>query len=65
MRNFSFIFSLVAFVVTVYFLATDFPSLDSGEGIIYLSIVVVLLLICITGVIINRPGPARRRYSMR
>ncbi|MGV3459167.1 MAG: hypothetical protein ACO1N9_01805 [Flavobacterium sp.] len=65
MRNFSFIFSLATFVVTIYFLATDFPALDSSEGIIYLSIVVVLLLICITGVIINRPVLARRRYSMR
>lgn len=66
MRNFSFIFSTVAFFVTVYFLATDFPSLDSSEGIIYLSIIIVLLLICLTGIVINRPElPKRKRYSMR
>jgi len=65
MRNFSFIFSLSAFIVTMYFLITDFPALDSSEGIIYLSMVIVLLLICITGVIINRPAPPRRPYSMR
>lgn len=65
MKNFSFIFSVVAFVVTAYFLATDFPALNTSEGIIYLSIIVVLLLICITGIIINRPEIPRRRYSMR
>jgi hypothetical protein len=57
MKNFSFIFSLLAFLVTMYFLVIDFPALDNSEGIIYFSMVIVLLLICITGVIINRPGP--------
>lgn len=65
MRNFSFIFSLAAFIATVYFLISDFPLLDTSEGVIYLSIIIVLLLICITGIIINRPALPRRRYSKR
>lgn len=70
MKIFSFIFSLAAFVVTAYFLFSDFPSLSTTEGIIYFSMVVVLLLICITGIISNRPTFTRthykgRRYSIR
>lgn len=55
MRTFSFICSIMAFTATLFYLVTDFPSLENLNGIIYLSMLAVLLLICITGIIINWP----------
>lgn len=60
MRGFSFITSIAGFCITLLFLIADFPALDEFGGIVYLSLFVVLLLICITGIISNRPG---RKYT--
>ena len=55
MRKFSLIMSLVAFVTTLFYLILDFPNLDNFGGIVYFLLMIVLLLICVTGIIINMP----------
>ena len=55
MKTFSFIASILAFAATLYFMVTDFPELTDLDGIIYFSLLAILLLICATGIIINWP----------
>ena len=56
MKTFSFIISVIAFLVSLSFTVLDFPDLSNLNGIIYFSIQFILILICITGIIINRPS---------
>lgn len=65
MRIFSFISSLITLVFTVFFLVTEFPMLDTLNGIIYLLLMLILLFICITGIIINMPLSARPQKRFR
>lgn len=55
MRIFSLITSVIALLLSLYYMITDFPNLDSFEGLIYFCILFILILICITGIIINIP----------
>ena len=55
MKLFSLIVSVVTFMVTLFFLFSDFPDTSTFNGIIYLGLMLILLLICITGIIINKP----------
>jgi hypothetical protein len=55
MKIFSFISSIIAAGVTIYYLITDLPSLTNFNGVIYLILMLVLLAICITGIVINAP----------
>ncbi|MNJ95120.1 hypothetical protein D3C87_128260 [compost metagenome] len=55
MRKFSLIMSLAAFATALFYLILDFPSLDNFGGIVYFLLMIVLLLICVTGIIINMP----------
>ncbi|MCO6149255.1 hypothetical protein [Flavobacterium sp. NRK1] len=56
MKTFGFITSVIAFFVSLFFAIIDFPDLSNSNGIIYLSIQFILILICITGIIINMPS---------
>lgn len=65
MKVFSFISSVIAFGTTLFFLITDFPHLDTFNGIIYFSLMVILLLICVTGIVVNMPhAKPRKRYKI-
>lgn len=55
MRIFNFIASVVAFVAALFYLILDFPNLDNFNGVIYFLLMIILLVICITGIIFNAP----------
>jgi hypothetical protein len=65
MRIFSLILSLTSFVITLYFLVTDFPDIATLNGVIYLGIMLILLMVCIMGVIINWPLISRIHNRFR
>jgi ABC-type transport system involved in multi-copper enzyme maturation permease subunit len=53
MRVFSFISSVIAFVITTFYLFVDFPDTGNLNGIIYFSLMIILLLICVMGIAFN------------
>lgn len=55
MRIFSFIASVIALIISVFYMITDLPNLHKFEGLIYFFILFILILICVTGIIINIP----------
>ncbi|OYQ31884.1 hypothetical protein CHU92_15435 [Flavobacterium cyanobacteriorum] len=66
MKIFSFISSAIVFAITLYSLITDFPSLKYLNGVIYFMLLIILMLICITGLITNSPFIYRfkRRFKI-
>lgn len=63
MKWFSFIASIITLLVCLgygFFYLPDFSSLD---GVIYFGLMVILVLICITGIIINMPFYKKRTKS--
>ncbi len=65
MRVFSLILSVTAFTITLYFLLAYFPDVTSVNGLIYLGIMLILLMVCITGIIINWPLLSRIHNRFR
>ncbi len=59
MKIFSFIISAVMLLAALVFIIIDFPDLSTTNGIIYFFILLILILICITGLIINVPFTTR------
>ncbi|KGO94826.1 hypothetical protein Q766_01545 [Flavobacterium subsaxonicum WB 4.1-42 = DSM 21790] len=55
MKFFSLILSVITFTTTLYFLISQFPDLETFDGFLYFVLLLLLMLICITGIIINRP----------
>ena len=55
MKIFSFIASIMAFIMSSIYLVIDNPEFDSLNSILYFSIQIILLIICITGIVINLP----------
>jgi hypothetical protein len=55
MKIFSFISSIIAAGITIYYVITDLPSFTNFNGVIYFILLMVLLAICITGIILNVP----------
>jgi len=55
MKMFCFITSVVASIFSILYLIIDFPNFNGIEDIIYFCIQFILVLICITGIIINMP----------
>ncbi|ALM47623.1 hypothetical protein AMR72_01145 [Flavobacterium psychrophilum] len=55
MKVFGFITSVIVLMLSLFYIITDFPNLNSFEGFVYFCIVSILILICITGMIINIP----------
>lgn len=56
MKKFNMITSVVVLLLSSCYMITNFPDLDTFEGFIYFSILLVLILICITGIVINIPA---------
>lgn len=65
MKILSLMLSLVVFAVSGYFLVTDFTQSTELNYIIYMSLLVILMLICIVGVMINLPMIIRQRRKMK
>ncbi|RDI14541.1 hypothetical protein DEU42_102238 [Flavobacterium sp. AG291] len=53
MKLFSLILSIIVFIVSLYFFVLKIDDIDSVNDIIYVSLLLVLMAICIVGVIIN------------
>ena len=65
MKLFSIILSLITFLATSVFLIFYFPDLRSMNGILYFAMMLILLLVCVTGLIINLPTVHwRRRFKI-
>lgn len=55
MKILSLILSTVTFIATLCFLIFYFPDVSTFNGFIYFVMMLILLLICVTGIIINKP----------
>ena len=65
MKILSLILSTIVFFVSGYFLIADFrPSLEMNY-LIYMSLLVILMLICIVGVLINYPLFLQQRKNVK
>jgi len=53
MKLFSLILSIVVFFISLYFFIISVSSVDTFDEVIYISLLGILMVICITGVIIN------------
>jgi hypothetical protein len=53
MKLFSLILSILVFFVSLYFFVLKISFVDSLNDIIYVSLLITLMAICIVGVIIN------------
>ena len=65
MKIVSLILSIVVFFGAGFFLITDFrPSMEMNF-LIYMSLLVILMLICIVGVLINYPVLVQQRKNVK
>ena len=65
MKIATLILSMVVFFGAGYFLITDFaPSLEMNH-ILYMSLLVILMLICIVGILINYPYLVQQRRNVK
>ncbi len=53
MKVFSFILSVVVFIASLYYFVLKIPYVDSLNDIIYVTLLVILMAICIIGIIVN------------
>ncbi len=53
MKLFSFILSVIVFFLSLYFFVIKIPHVDSLNDVIYISLLLILMAICILGVILN------------
>ncbi len=56
MKIFLLILSTIIFVVSGYFLLADFNTSSDTNATIYLCLLIVLMLVCIVGILINLPS---------
>ena len=65
MKIVSLILSIVVFFGAGFFLITDFhPSMEINF-LIYMSLLVILMLICVVGVLINYPDLLQHRKNIK
>ena len=65
MKTFSLIISLSVLMISGYFLVTDFKISDEANHLIYMSLLLVLMLICVVGILINMPIILTQKRRMR
>lgn len=65
MKVFSLILSIITFIITLYFLIADFPKINEVNDVIYICLLIILLVICFTGILINKPIFNRERRKMK
>ncbi|WP_291086824.1 hypothetical protein [Flavobacterium sp. BFFFF1] len=65
MKTLSLMLSIGVFVVSGYFFINDFRDSAELNYLIYMSLLVILMLICVVGVMINLPMIIRQRRKMR
>lgn len=65
MKILSLLLSLVVFTTAGYFFVIDFRDSTELNYLIYMSLLVILMLICVVGVMINLPLIIAQRRKMR
>jgi hypothetical protein len=65
MKAFSLVISLLVFAASGYYFITDFNLAGGTNHVIYMSLLVVLMLVCIVGFLINIPLIVRERRRMK
>ncbi|HLA56962.1 MAG TPA: hypothetical protein VK623_12730 [Flavobacterium sp.] len=65
MKALSLIVSSTVFMIAGYFFVTDFNLSGEMNHLIYMSLLVILMLICIVGMMINVPLIIRERRKMK
>ncbi|WP_146171740.1 hypothetical protein [Flavobacterium magnum] len=65
MKTLSLMMSVVVFAVSGYFFVTDFRETTELNYLIYMSLLVILMLICVVGVMINLPMILRQRRKVK
>ena len=65
MKTLSLILSIAVFFTAGYFFVVDFTASTEMNYLIYMSLLVILMLICIVGVMINLPLILRQRRQMK
>ncbi|RZJ28633.1 MAG: hypothetical protein EOO48_09375 [Flavobacterium sp.] len=65
MKALSLIVSLAVFLVAGYYFVSDFSFSAESNHLIYMSLLVVLMMICIIGILINMPIIHRERRKMK
>lgn len=65
MKIFSFIISVLALLALLCYLILDFPDFSDLNNVLYFSILLILMMICITGIIINSPTFIRPHINKR
>lgn len=63
MKLFSLILSVIVFFVSLYFFIIKVSYIDTFNDVIYISLLITLMAICIVGVIINWEFFRRRNKS--
>ena len=65
MKALSLIVSVAVFMVAGYYFVSDFSFSAESNHLIYMSLLLVLMLICVIGVLINMPIIHRERRKMK
>jgi membrane associated rhomboid family serine protease len=65
MKIFSLILSIVVFAISGYFFVADLRAATEMNYLIYMSLLVILMLICVVGVMINLPMILKERRRMK
>ena len=65
MKTLSLILSIAVFFIAGYFFVVDFTNSTETNYLIYMALLVILMLICIVGVMINLPMILRQRRQMK
>ncbi|KGO87750.1 hypothetical protein Q765_04460 [Flavobacterium rivuli WB 3.3-2 = DSM 21788] len=63
MKLFSLILSVVVFFISLYFFVLKLSYINNLNDVIYISLLVTLMAICVTGVIINWEFFAKKRKA--
>ncbi|PZR12171.1 MAG: hypothetical protein DI539_20300 [Flavobacterium psychrophilum] len=59
MKMFSFIISVIAFLGLASYIIFDFPDFRDANSLIYISLLFILVLMSVTGILINMPVISR------
>jgi len=65
MKVLSLLLSIVVFTAAGYFFVIDFRESTELNYLIYMSLLVILMLICVVGIMINLPIILNERRKMR
>ncbi|HEX9980681.1 MAG TPA: hypothetical protein VGB50_08980 [Flavobacterium sp.] len=65
MKTLSLLVSAMVFMISGYFFISDFRYSGEMNHIIYMSLLIVLMLICVIGIVINMPLITKEKHRMK